>query len=45
MRAIRIDKSFRVKDGKIERDPNRGSVSDRLKRKGSKRIRHGKKSP
>jgi hypothetical protein len=41
-RAIAI-KGFRIKDGNVVKDERRLSVSERLRRKGSKRIKPARK--
>jgi hypothetical protein len=41
-RAIRIA-GYRIKNGRVERDQRRLSVSERLRQKGSKRVKPAKK--
>jgi hypothetical protein len=43
-RAIRIA-GFKVKDGKIQRDPKRLDVSARLRQRASKKVRVARRKP
>jgi hypothetical protein len=40
----RAIKGFRVKDGKVTRDPKRLSVSERLRQKASKKVRPARRA-